>query len=196
MSDELGPEQEPASEPEPQPEPQPVAENGSGRRTTMLIVAIAAVVLAAIGVGIYLVATSGEKDVADDPSQPTITGVKPAEPPSSKPPSEPPTVSSPPASKATPPPANNNVAAARTAAEQAATAINKRDVDAMRKLSCDPSTVGSVEEFPPRATARLTENPQITGDRATAQIELSIAGSEPTVVPLPMEKRDGKWCVP
>ncbi|MGH3881044.1 MAG: hypothetical protein ACRDSK_28810, partial [Actinophytocola sp.] len=89
-----------------------------------------------------------------------------------------------------------NVAAARTAAEQAATAISARDVDAMRKLSCDPSTVGSVEEFPPDATARLAEPPQITGDKATAQIELSIDGSEPTVVPLPMEKRGGKWCVP
>jgi hypothetical protein len=88
------------------------------------------------------------------------------------------------------------VAAARTTAEQAASAINARDVGAMRKLSCDPSTIGSVDAFPPEATARLAENPQITGDKATAQLELSISGSEPTTVPLPMERRGGQWCVP
>jgi hypothetical protein len=88
------------------------------------------------------------------------------------------------------------VAAARSAAEQATTAINERDVAAMKQLSCDPSTVGSVDAFPPQATARLAQNPEVTGDKATAQIELSISGSEPTIVPLPMEKRDGKWCVP
>jgi type IV secretory pathway VirB10-like protein len=167
----------------------------SGRRATIMIVAAAVVVLVAIGVGIYLVAMSGEEDVAADPAPPKITGVSPSQPPSSEPlPSRP--VSSPPATKTPPRPADRNVAAARTAAEQAATAINERDVKAMKQLSCDPSTVGSVEAFPPEATARLAENPQISGDKATAQIELSISGSEPTVVPLPMEKRGGKWCVP
>jgi type IV secretory pathway VirB10-like protein len=162
-----------------------------------MIVAAAVVVLVAIGVGVYLVATSGEDDVAADPSPPTITGVYPTQPPSSAPlPSRP--ASSPPATKPRlpKPPADKNVAAARSAAEQAATAINERDIEAMKQLSCDPATVGSVDAFPPEATARLAENPQITGDKATAQIELSISGSEPTVVPLPMEKRDGKWCVP
>jgi|1186.fasta_scaffold187520_2 type IV secretory pathway VirB10-like protein len=167
----------------------------AGRRTTVMIVAAAVVVLLAIGVGIYLVATSGEEDVAADPAPPEITGASPTEPPSSAPLESRP-ASSPPATKAPPKPADKNVAAVRTAAEQAASAINERDIDAMKKLSCDPSTVGSVEAFPPEATARLAENPQITGDKATAQIELSISGSEPTVVPLPMEKRGGKWCVP
>ena len=189
MSDELPPESdEPAANQE---------KDGVGRRTTILIVAAAVLVLAAIGVGIYLVANSGDDAVADDPSQPTITGSTQPEPPSSAPPTEPSPPPSTPATSAAPPPApNKNVAAARTAAEQAASAISKRDVNAMRELSCDPSTVGSVEEFPPEATARLAEPPQITGDKATAQIELSIDGSEPTVVPLPMEKRGGKWCVP
>lgn len=190
----------PPEKPAPAPEPENTARNEnaedrSGRRTTIMIVAAAVVVLVAIGVGIYLVAMSGEEDVAADPAQPTITGASPTRPPSSAPlPSRP--VSSPPATKTPPKPADRNVAAARTAAEQAATAINERDIEAMKQLSCDPSTVGSVEAFPPEATARLAENPQITGDKATAQIELSISGSEPTVVPLPMEKRGGKWCVP
>lgn len=191
MTDELEPEQEPAGDAEQQ------TEDRAGRRNTILIVAAAVLVLAAIGLGIYLVATSGDENVADDPDQPSITGSsQPEEPPASGPPSDPPAESSPADEPKPPPPANENVAAARTAAEQATTAINERDVAAMRKLSCDPSTVGSVEAFPPEATARLTANPQITGDKATAQVELSISGSEPTVVPLPMEKRGGKWCVP
>ena len=201
MSEELPPDKEPAQEPEPQPEgteesaPDTDGER-SGRRTTIMIVAAAVVVLLAIGVGVYLVATSGDEDVAADPSPPTITGVSPTQPPSSAPlPSRP--ASSPAATKPPPKkPADKNVAAARTAAEQAATAINERDIDAIKRLSCDPSAAGSVDAFPPEATARLAENPQITGDKATAQIELSISGSEPTVVPLPMEKRGGKWCVP
>lgn len=206
MSEELPPDKGPEQEPQPAPESpesteqteqsteQGADEDGTSWRTTIMIVAAAVVVLLAIGVGIYLVAMSGEEDVAADPAPPTITGVSPTLPPSSAPLSSRP-ASSPPAAKP-PKPADKNVAAARSAAEQAATAINERDLDAMKQLSCDPSTVGSVDAFPPQATARLAENPQITGDKATAQIELSISGSEPTVVPLPMEKRGGKWCVP
>jgi type IV secretory pathway VirB10-like protein len=202
VSDELPPEEKDPVPPESaaeQSEEQSTEPGADGqpasRRTTVMIVAAAVVVLLAIGVGIYLVATSGEEDVAADPAPPKITGVSPTEPPSSSPLQSRP-ASSPPATKVPPKPADKNVAAVRTAAEQAATAINKRDIDAMKKLSCDPSTVGSVEAFPPEATARLAQNPQISGDKATAQIELSISGSEPTVVPLPMEKRGGKWCVP
>jgi type IV secretory pathway VirB10-like protein len=199
---EAGREPEGAAAPdEPTPdEPEPTGVADRSRRSTLLILAAAVVVLAAIGVGIYLVASSGDDDVANDPDQPTITDVKPSDQPSEPPLSDPAT----PAASATltgptkrvPPPANPNVAAARTTAEQATTAINKRDVAAMKKLSCDPSTIGSVEAFPPEATARLAQNPQLTGDKATAQIELSISGSEPTTVPLQLEKRGGKWCVP
>ena len=168
----------------------------SGRRSTMLIIVAAVVVLAAIGMGIYLIATSGDEDVAD-PAAPTITDPSQPEPPASTPPpSEPPASSAPPATKTPPPAADKNVAAARVTAEQAATAINERDAAAMKKLSCDQNVDGSANVFPPEATARLAENPQVTGDKATAQIELSISGSEPTVVPLPMERRGGRWCVP
>jgi type IV secretory pathway VirB10-like protein len=194
VSDELEPEREPAGDPE-----EKAAEDRASRRTTILIIAAAVVVLAAIGLGVYLVATAGDENTADDPDQPSITGSsQPEPPPVAPPPSDPPGPSSSPAAdKPEPPaPANENVAAARTTAEQATTAINKRDVAAMRRLSCDPSTIGSVDAFPPEATARLAENPQITGDKATAQLELSIQGSAPTLVPMPMEKRGGKWCVP
>jgi hypothetical protein len=197
MTDDLPPEQDPAGDPAAGENAGENADEKAGRRTTILIVAAAVVVLAAIGVGIYLVATAGDSDVAD-PAAPTITDPsQPEPPPSTPPPSEPPPATTkPPATKTPPPAPDQNVAAARTAAEDAAAAINERDVSAMRQLSCDPSTVGSVEAFPPQATARLVENPEVTGNKATAQIELSISGSEPTVVPLPMEKRGGKWCVP
>jgi hypothetical protein len=183
-----------------QPE-QPAAEDRtgkperSGRRSTMLIIAAAVVVLAAIGVGIYLIATSGDEGVAD-PAAPTITDPSQPEPPASTPPSEPAASSVPPTRKTPPPAADKNVAAARVTAEQATTAINERDAAAMKQLSCDPGVDGSANVFPPEATARLAQNPEVTGNKATAQIELSISGSEPTVVPLPMEKRDGRWCVP
>jgi hypothetical protein len=168
---------------------------GDGRRTTIMIVVAALVVLAAVGLGVYLIVGSGDDGGTADPAPPEITGSTQPEAPSSSPPPEQSPPASPPAQTPVPP-ADKNVAAVRTAAEGAAEAINRRDVNAMKQLSCDPAAVGSVEEFPPEATARLTENPQITGDKATAQIELSISGSEPTVVPLPLERRGGKWCVP
>ncbi|HEY7595530.1 MAG TPA: hypothetical protein VH969_20430 [Actinophytocola sp.] len=207
MSDELPPEQEPAGKPE-SPDPAKPASPGAnteerdearfGRRTALLILGVAVVVLAAIGVGIYLIATSGEKDVAD-PAPPTITDPSQPKPPSSAPdPSGLPTPSSAAGtvSKAPKPSADRPVVAARSAAEEAAQAINERDIDAMKELSCDPSTVGSVQAFPPEATARLVQNPEVEGNKATAQLELSISGSEPTLVPLPMERHNGKWCVP
>lgn len=196
MSDDVEPEPEsrPAEDPQENADEKTgeKADGGSGQRSRILIMVAAVVVLAVLAVGIYLMTSVGEDDTANDPGQPTITDAAPPEKPADEPGSEPPA-----SSPATPKkPTDPNVAEARGAAEQAATAINERDVDAMKKLSCDPSTVGSVDSFPPEATARLADNPKITGDKATAQLELSIQGSEPTVVPLPMEKRDGKWCVP
>lgn len=192
MTDELEPEREPAGDPA-----EHATEDGASRRSTVLIIAAAVVVLAAIGLGVYLIATAGDEDAAENPDQPSITGSsQPEPPPVAPPPSDPPGPSSPTAKPGPPQPANENVAAARTTAEQAVSAINERNVAAMRKLSCDPSTIGSVDAFPPEATARLAENPQITGDNATAQLELSISGSEPTTVPLPMERHGGTWCVP
>ena len=191
MSDEL-----PEQPEQPAAEDQDQNDQRSGRRSTVLIIAAAVVVLAAIGVGIYLIATSGDENTAD-PAAPTITDPSQPEPPASTPPPSEPAASSVPPTKKTPPPAaDKNVAAARVTAEQATTAINERDAAAMQQLSCDPTVDGSANVFPPEATARLAQNPEVTGNKATAQIELSISGSEPTVVPLPMEKRDGRWCVP
>ncbi|MPZ79350.1 MAG: hypothetical protein GEV28_02725 [Actinophytocola sp.] len=167
-------------------------EKPASRRGAVVAIVAAVVVLAVVGLVVYLLVKPGDDDNAD-PNLPTITG---SAPPSSEAPTPEPGGEQPGPLTTPPPPADENVAAARTVAEEAAAAIESRDVSAMEELACDPSAVGTVEEFPPEATARLVENPQITGDKATAQVELTIAGSEPTVVPLPLEKRGGKWCVP
>ena len=203
MNDDADPEplepkadKEPDEQPDREPDKEPDEDRG-GRRTTLLIVGAAVVVLAAIAFGIYLIATSGDNDVAADPAPPTISDVKPSETPSKTlPPDGKPASSAAPHSTAAPPPVSPNIAAARGIAENAAEAINERDIAAMKQVTCDPGTVGSVESFPPGATARLTGDPEITGDKATAQIELSISDSEPTIVPLPLEKHGGRWCVP
>lgn len=166
----------------------------ASRRWIVVTVVAAVAVLAAVGVLVYLLTSGDDEDLAD-PDQPTITGSAPPTSPLPTAPSEEPST---PLSTPTtqPPPANENVAAARTVAERAAAAIQSRDVGAMEQLACDPNTVGTVEDFPPEASARLVGNPEITGDKATAQVELTIEGSQPTVVPLPLENHDGTWCVP
>jgi len=184
---------EPAGPDEPTEETQ--STESTGRRGTIIVVAVVVALLAAVGVVVYLMTSGDDEDLAD-PDPPTITGS--AEPTSPLPPapSEEPSTPAPAPSKAPPPPGNKSVAAARTVAEQAAAAIEGRDVRAMERLACDPNAVGTVEDFPPDASARLVANPEITGDKATAQVELTIEGSEPTIVPLPLENRGGTWCVP
>jgi hypothetical protein len=169
----------------------------NGRNRTLLIVAGSVVVLAVIGLVVFLV-TGSDSEESADPGVPTISGEAP--PPASSQqtvPSEP-VVSGSGEVPGPPPPENEEVAAARTTVEDAISAINTQNVDAMEQLACDPEAVGQPEDLQPGVTAVLTENPEVTGDKATAQVQLSIEGAtEPTVVPLPLERRDdGTWCVP
>jgi type IV secretory pathway VirB10-like protein len=174
-----------------------MSEPESRRNRLVLITIGAVVVLAVVGVVVYLL-TQPDSDEASNPDVPTISDEAP--PPS---PQSPPSVSDPPAGNATgevtapPPPDDDQQAAARTVAEDAIDAINTQNVDAMSQLACDPDSVGQAEDLTPGVTARLRENPTINGDEATVQLELLIEGIEPTVVDLTLEKRqDGSWCVP
>jgi hypothetical protein len=173
-----------------------------GKNRTVLVVVASVVVLAAvIGLVVYLVTRpDGGASEAAEPNVPTISGAAPSRsvsvpaPPSGG-------VATGAASTGVPgppPPPNNEVAKARTVVEDAISAINTQDVDAMAELACDPAAVGQPEDVQAGVTAELTENPQVDGDKATAQVRLTIEGAgEPTVVPLPLEKRaDGTWCVP
>ncbi|HEY0448086.1 hypothetical protein [Actinophytocola sp.] len=174
------------------PEQDPPEDKASKRGAVVAVVG-AVVVLAVVGLVVYLLVKPGDGSDNANPDLPTISDTAP---PGSPAPTSEPGGKQPSTVVPVPPPADQNVAAARTVAEHAAAAIESRDISAMQQLACDPNAVGTVEEFPPDATARLVENPQISGNKATAQVELTIDGSEPTVVPLPLEKRGDGWCVP
>lgn len=175
----------------------------TGRRRVVLVTAAAVALLVVAGLTVFLLtrpADEAPEDTAQDPPVPTIS-----EPPESTPVSvpAPPTGGVATGGGATavpgpPPPTDEQVASAREVIDQAIAAINSQDVAAMAALACDPAAVGQPEDVQPGVTAELAENPKIEGDKATAQVKLTIEGApEPTVVPLPLQKRDdGSWCVP
>lgn len=186
------------SEPEQDPGQEREPADGTGGRRTVLITVGSIVVLAVVGLVVYLlVRPDGEDEAA--PDVPTVSGEAPPETTSAQaPPSAPVSSGGGEVTAPPPPPADEQVAAARTVVDDAISAINSQDVAAMALLACDPAAVGQPEDLQAGITAVLAENPEITGDKATAQVQLSIeGGGAPTVVPLPLEKRaDGTWCVP
>ena len=89
------------------------------------------------------------------------------------------------------------VTAARGVAEQAAAAFAAGDVEAMTRISCEPADDETPVDVGENTTAELVGEPVLSGDTGEVQLRISVGGSEPTVVPLPLEKRaDGTWCVP
>lgn len=171
---------------EPTPTPAPT---GGGRG--ILIVSVAAVVVLIVaGVVVYLL-TSGD-DSSDNAAQardvPTITGspapTTPADPTTSA------------ASVAPPATVTGEVDAAESLAKEAAAAISTSDVDTLNKLSCDPASPATEDTFPADAKAKVVGDPKIEGDTATVDIELTIANSDPTIVPMPLTRQDGRWCIP
>ncbi|GAB3443666.1 hypothetical protein GCM10027436_30930 [Actinophytocola sediminis] len=160
----------------------------------------AVVVLAAAGLTVFLLTRPADEQDAAGPTVPTISGRVPAT--SASAPAPPSggvaTGGGSTAVPGPPPPADDQTAAARTVVEGAISAINTQDVASMAELACDPAAVGQPEDVQQGVTAELIENPKVEGDKATAQVRLTIEGAgEPQVVPLPLEKRaDGTWCVP
>lgn len=172
----------------------------TGRNRTVLVVVGTVAVLAVVGLVVFLVTRPADDQDTAEPDVPTISGQAPTTSAS---------VPAPPsggvatgggstAVPGPPPPADREVASARTVIESAISAINTQNTDAMADLACDPASVGTPEDMTRGVTAELAENPKIEGDKATAQVRLTIeGGGEPTIVPLPLEKRpDGTWCVP
>jgi hypothetical protein len=170
----------------------------AGRKKVVLASVAAVVVLVVAGVVIYLL-TRGDDD-PDTATQgqdvPTITGSAAPTTPGSTTPgaSVAPPATATGATGATGAP--EEVAAAGTLAEEAATAISGADIDALNRMACDPSNPATEETFPADAKARVVGEPKITGDTATVDLELTIGGSEPAVVPMPLTKQDGRWCIP
>jgi hypothetical protein len=176
------------------------SEPSGGRRLVLLISVAAVAVLAVIGVVVYQL-TSGD-DAADEAAGevPVITGSAvptstiPAPPPAGSTP--PPLTTSSSATSAAPPPEGADAGAAQSVAEQAAAAISGADVATLNQLSCDPTTAGGEETFPADAKAEVVGEPKIDGDTATIDVQLTLEGAEPTVVPMPLTWQDNRWCIP
>jgi hypothetical protein len=170
-------------------------ETPAGRNKVLLVSVAAVVVLVVAGVVVYLL-TRGD-DAPDDAAQardvPTITG-SPA--PTTPGETTPGASVAPPATATGVTGAPEEADAAETVAEDAAAAISSADVDALNRMSCDPSNPATEDTFPADAKAKVVGEPKITGDTATVDLELTIANSEPAVVPMPLTKKDGRWCIP
>lgn len=173
-------------------------EAGAGRNKVLITSVVAVVVLVVAGIVIYLLTSGDDQDnQADQPRDvPTITG-SPAPPATEK--------STPGASVAPPatatgvtgaPEAPRDTQDVGSVADQVATAISGADVSTLNELSCDPGSAGTEETFPADAKAEVVGEPKITGDTATVDLKLTIGQNEPATVPMPLTKKDGRWCIP
>jgi hypothetical protein len=166
----------------------------------VLVSAAAVVVLALIGVAIYLLVSDDSSDDTAARPVPTIedSGSAGTTTSTTTPPAGP-------TSSLTLPPstgASTEVTAggadsgdAQSVAEQAASAISSADTSTLSQLSCDPSTAGDEDTFPAGAKAEVVGEPKISGDTATIDVKLTFDGAEPAVVPMPLTKQDGRWCI-
>ena len=169
-----------------------------GRNKVLIISVVAVVVLLLAGLVVYLLTSGDDSGNQADQSRdvPTITG-------SAAPTTE--GTASPSASVAPPatatgvtgaPEAPKDAQDAESVAEQVATAISGADVTTLNELSCDPGSAGTEETFPADAKAEVVGEPKITGDTATVDLKLTIGQNEPATVPMPLTKKDGRWCIP
>lgn len=169
------------------------AARSGNRRTVLVASAIAVVVLVVAGVLVYALTGNDSKDdaspvvpsIADSGDQSTSAG--PGTPTGSAPP---------PIQSSAAPPAAGDAGAAQSVAEQAASAITSADMNTLTQLSCDPSTVGDDDTFPPDAKVEVVGEPQITGEAATVDVKVTIGEQPPATVPMPLVKQDGRWCIP
>jgi flagellar basal body-associated protein FliL len=171
-------------------------ERSAGRGKVLAVSIASVVVLVVAGVVIYLLTSGDDSDdkSADGRDVPTITG-SPA-PTTPEPSASGGATVAPPATATGATGAPVEVQDAQSVAEQAATAISGADVAALNKLSCDPGNAATDETFPADAKAEVVGKPKVTGDTATVDLKLTIGDSEPTTVPMPLTKKDGRWCVP
>lgn len=180
-------------EPEQTPEtPDPAA----GRRKVWLFSAAAVVVLVVAGVVVYLLTSGDDADNASGTDVPTITGSQDPTPSQSVPQPPAPGASSASATATAPPPAEDDPGQARSVAEDAAAAISSGDAAAIAVLACDPANAQVDETYPSSAKVEVVGEPQFDGDKATIDVRVTIEGNQPAVVPMPLAKQDGRWCIP
>lgn len=182
-------------------QPAVAAEPVAGRRAILLVSAAAVVVLVVIGVAIYLLVrddssgetASGQVPTIQDSGEPgTSTSTTTPSPSSSTPPM---TVPSSTGASTEVAGSGGDVGDAQDVAEQAVSAISSADVSTLAQLSCDPTTAGDEDSFPAGAKAEVVGEPKISGDTATIDVKLTFEGAEPAVVPMPLTKQNGRWCI-
>src|SRR5262245_3795297 len=155
-------------------------------RRTIIVTAVAAIlVLAVVGTGIYFLTRGNDDPTAAGAAGPPSKDAVPAA--AGKPTSG---GAGKPGSGADPADTGN----VKTVAEQAIAAINGHDAETLKKISCDPASVGPAASTPPEARAELASKPEVTGDTATVDVKLTI-GDASTTTPLPLRKQNGTWCV-
>jgi hypothetical protein len=183
-------------------EPTGTAEPVGGKRAFLLITAAAVVVLAVIGVAIYMLVNNddtgntaaGQVPTIENPGGPVpTTSATTPPPPSSTPPMSIPSSTSATTGVST---GGGDAGDAQSVAEQAVTAISTADVNTLAQLSCDPTTAGGEDTFPAGAKAEVVGEPKVSGDTASIDVKLTFDGAEPAVVPMPLTKKDGRWCIP
>jgi hypothetical protein len=177
---------------------EPAVEAPASRRKVWLFSIAAVVVLVAAGLVAFAL-TRG--DSTKDASGPGVPTIQDSNAPSTRAPVSPPavgttaTITAPSSTASAAPPAGDagNV---ESVAEQAATAISNADVKTLAQLSCDPSSAGEEDTFPTDATVEVIGEPQVDGETATITVRVTIKGVDPTEIPMPLTKQDGRWCIP
>jgi hypothetical protein len=171
------------------------------RRKIWLFSIAAVVVLVVAGMVVFLL-TRG--DSTKDASGPGVPTIQDSNAPSTRAPVSPPaagttaTITAPSSTAGTAPaaPPAGDAGNVESVAEQAATAITNADVKTLAQLSCDPGSAGEEDTFPTDATVEVIGEPQVNGETATITVRVTIKGVEPTEIPMPLTKQDGRWCIP
>jgi len=172
-------------------EPKPA----DGRNRVLIFSVAAVVVLVVAGIVVYLLTGSDPDEQADKGSDvPTITGS--AAPTTTTETTTTGASVAPPATATGVTGAPEDVQDAGSIADEVATAISSADVSTLNELSCTPGSAGTEESFPADAKAEVVGEPKVTGDTATVDLKLTIGGNEPATVPMPLTKKDGRWCIP
>lgn len=88
----------------------------------------------------------------------------------------------------------DDVTAVHAIAEDAATAINDRDEELARQISCESNEDPDFSKAPDDARAEVAGDPVIEGDSASVPFRLT-ANGETRDLQLPAKRQNGAWCL-
>ncbi len=87
-----------------------------------------------------------------------------------------------------------DVAIVRGLAEDAVTAINTRDADLARRISCQRDSDVDFSKLPKDTRVRMLGDPVVEGDAASVPFEITVNG-ETHREPLTANRENGSWCL-